>query len=124
MARVLIVEDDSQMREMLVELVGRAGHEVRSARDGKEALRVVRDQPVDLVVTDIVMPRKDGIRTIRELREKHRGTRVIAISGGDRKWAEDSYLGHAKFLGADGILAKPFGGSELVDMISEVLAQT
>jgi DNA-binding response OmpR family regulator len=109
------------MRDLIVEALSQAGYEALSARDGKDALKKMRRNCIDLVITDIVMPKKDGIKLIEELLQNHPDARIIAISGGDRKWAEDTYLGHAKILGADEVLAKPFRPKELLDTIALIL---
>jgi DNA-binding response OmpR family regulator len=123
MARILVVDDEIEMRELIVDMVAEAGHQPSAAANGKEALKAIRKQPFDVVITDIVMPKKSGANIIRELRAKHSATGIIAISGGDGRWPEDGYLGEAKLLGAHRVLAKPFRGDELLTMIEELTAR-
>lgn len=84
MAQILLVDDDESFRKMLREMLERAGHEVRDARNGKIALELDLQEPSDLVVLDLVMPEKEGLETILELRRRHVGVKIIAMSGGDR----------------------------------------
>jgi DNA-binding NtrC family response regulator len=122
MARVLLVDDDEQFRRMLERTLVRAGHRVRVAGDGAEALGVMREDggttAFDLVVTDIVMPEKEGLETIMELRRLVPGMPVIAMSGGGRGTPEN-YLRAARMLGAFRTLEKPFDSKELIQAIDE-----
>ena len=97
-----------------------SGYDVIEAADGKEGLRVYQSGKVDLVITDIMMPEKDGMETISEMRWIDPKVRIIAISGNDRT-GEQTYLGMAETLGADGVLAKPFELKGLLAKISDVL---
>lgn len=121
MATILLVDDNAGLLKMQSEFLRHAGHAVTTAVNGKEALRLTQDQVFDLVVTDLVMPEKEGIETIIELRRKIPTMRIIAMSGGGRVDAKD-YLLLAQKLGAAKTLAKPFSGKELVDAIASVLA--
>jgi CheY-like chemotaxis protein len=121
MARVLVVEDNSEVRILLRETLERAGHGVEEAADGVQAIAIYRRQPADVVVVDIIMPQKDGIATIRELRRDFPGARIIAISGGGVVGA-GHYLTTASIFGADRTLEKPFEGKALLEDIRELLA--
>ena len=83
MARILIIDDDSLVRDALVLMLEHEGHEVMEAANGREAIRIIREWQPDLVITDIIMPETDGFETIRELRNTAAELKIIAISGGD-----------------------------------------
>lgn len=112
--RVLIVDDDADIREMLRFALEDAGYAVLEAVDGNDALRQVEATPVDLVVTDIIMPGKEGIETVFDLRRKYRGLKIIAMSGGGRA-GNLEFLKIAKSLGADHVATKPIDVASLVD---------
>src|SRR5438552_5036610 len=114
MANILLIDDNAGMLKMQVEFLRHAGHAVTTAVNGKEGMSLVEKQPFDLVITDLVMPEKEGIEVIMELRRKFPALKIIAISGGGRVNPED-YLVLARKLGATKTLAKPFSGKELVD---------
>lgn len=116
---ILIAEDDDQVRRVIRLALERAGYDVCEAADGEEARRALGVAPFDLVITDIVMPGKDGLETIMFLRRNHPGTPVIAISGHDNPL----FLSNAAGLGATHVLAKPFTPSRLLDLVARVLAE-
>ena len=121
MARVLIVDDDFQVREMLTIMLKRAGHEVAEAGNGNEAIQVCRDKAIDLVITDIIMPDKEGIETIVELRRDYPDIKIFAISGGGRV-SPENYLKLAEKIGALKTFAKPFSKNQILSAIDEALA--
>ena len=121
MARVLVLDDEDEVRGVLTRALQTAGHEVRGAADGREGLHVVRTEPIDLVVTDLVMPEVDGLEFIRELAHLRPGTPVIAISGGG-VWDARSLLEVAGTIGALRTLSKPFELREFLALVTEVLA--
>jgi DNA-binding response OmpR family regulator len=121
--RTLVVDDDDSVRVLLRQTLTRAGHEVSEARDGNEALRVFRATPAHLVITDILMPEKDGIETIREFRRNNPLVKIIAISGGGRIDPKMCLL-MAKMVGADRVLPKPFEPQLLLAMVQELLGAT
>src|SRR3954466_12047237 len=112
MLRLLLVDDDDPLRALLKITLGKMGYDVVEARDGREAMAVYEKKRPDIVVTDLVMPEKDGLEMIRDLRRKHSGVKIIAISGGGRMNAS-GYLKMAKAMGADLVLPKPFLAEEL-----------
>lgn len=120
MSRILIIEDDNEVREYLESVLSRAGYDVIPASNGKEGLALFREEPADLVVTDIIMPEKDGIETIMDLRRINSNLKVIAMSGGGRSEPEN-YLHSAKLLGANRTMKKPFTNQEMLDTIKELL---
>ncbi|MBA3346091.1 MAG: response regulator [Gemmatimonadales bacterium] len=120
MAEILIVDDDLHIRRPLRILLERAGYQVRDAQNGQEAIRMWRERPGDLVITDIHMPEKDGIETILELRELTPGLRIIAISGGLQTRHLD-LLGDAMLLGAVLTVPKPFTLAEILAAVRQAL---
>jgi CheY-like chemotaxis protein len=121
MARILVIDDDDQVREMLRQMIRNAGHEVEVAADGDVGMAMYRDNPADLIVTDIIMPEKDGWEAIVELRRDYPAVKIIAISGGARV-GPYSYLAIAKRFGAQKVFAKPIEKTELLQAIGELLA--
>jgi len=120
MATILLVDDDEQFRTMLNEVLQRAGYDVRQAQDGNDALRQYRASPADVVITDLIMPEKEGLETIRALRAFDPAVKIIAMSGGGRLSAAD-YLVIAQRFKAQRVLAKPFPHHELLTMLKELL---
>jgi len=82
MSRILVTDDEDQIRAMLRHALESSGHEVLEANNGEEGVRIYQKQPADLVITDILMPEKEGLESIRELRRLNPAVRIIAISGG------------------------------------------
>ena len=114
--KILVIDDDVQFRTMLVEMLERKQYTVFEASDGEEGLQIWLSQNPELVITDIIMPNKEGIETILELKRKNKDVKIIAISGGGRTNAKDN-LRSAKLLGASLTLSKPFESSELIDAV-------
>jgi len=122
MARILLIEDDEPIRGMFSELLVRAGHEVVPMANGRDAAKVRREIAASLVITDILMPERDGLEAIGELREDAPDVKIIAISGG-RKIGPELYLESAAALGADRTFAKPIDGVELLAAVDELLGE-
>lgn len=120
MARILIIDDETALRDVLARLFEREGHEVSTAGDGVEGLQLWREQGAAVVILDIHMPRSDGIETLVQLRALAPALPVIVISGGDQTRAL-GLLGDARLLGATRSLAKPFSLSELTAAVNGVL---
>jgi CheY-like chemotaxis protein len=118
--RILLIEDDPSVRLFMAKVLGRAGYRVTEAGEGAEGLRLQRDEPADLIITDLIMPGKEGLETIMELRRQFPLVKVVAISGGGRNKAGD-YLPVAKKLGANRTLAKPFLPADLLSVVAELL---
>lgn len=121
MAKILIIDDDNAFREMLQEMLEREGYTVLSASEGGEGIKLFNEKKADLIITDIIMPDKEGLETILELKKIESGVRIIAISGGGRSHPGD-YLLTAKHFGAIKTFTKPFDKSELLNSIKETLA--
>jgi two-component system, chemotaxis family, chemotaxis protein CheY len=119
-ARILLIDDEACIRRPLQLLLERAGHEVFTAANGMEAVRLWRESSGDLVITDIQMPEKDGLETILELRQLSPLTPIIAMSGGHRDGRVD-VLGDATQLGAFRTISKPFGLREMLQAVEQLL---
>jgi len=122
MSTILIVDDNKEFRGMLREMLEDANHRTVEAPDGKAALELYRQEAVDLIITDLIMPVKEGIQTILEFRRLDPKARIIAMSGGNRM--SSSNLAMAQKLGANFTLAKPFHPQELLAAVNQVLAKT
>src|SRR5258707_14142324 len=107
MAKILVIDDESAILEMTVAVLCHSGHEAIGATNGDDALKLVRESHFDLVITDIVMPGKEGLEIIATLRRQAPKTRIIAMSGGGIIGRND-YLKLAFKFGASQTLAKPF----------------
>jgi CheY-like chemotaxis protein len=120
MKRILIIDDDEQLLELLASYVESAGYQVGTATDGARAAQLFRAAPFDLVVTDMIMPNREGLETIIGLRGDFPNIPIIAMSGGiDRS---KLYLDLAKKLGANRTLLKPFVPAALTEAIAALLA--
>lgn len=118
--RVLLIDDDAELlRQMTLAFVG-AGYAVQTASDGQAGISSFLRAPTDLVVTDIIMPNREGIETILALKKASPSVKVLAISGGYRVGPSD-FLALAHHVGADGTLAKPFRPSDLTSLAARVL---
>ncbi|MBF0196167.1 MAG: response regulator [Planctomycetes bacterium] len=106
MKNILIVDDDDIMSEMLAQMMELENHNTTIALNGNDAIKLLRESNYDLMITDIVMPEKDGLETIIAVRQSHPDLPIIAISGGGRIEPE-SYLFMAEQLGAKHIFTKP-----------------
>lgn len=121
MTRILVIDDEAPVRRILRQMLERAGYEVVEAPDGAKGLRLYHQDPVDLIITDILMPEKEGIETIMALCKTAPRVKIIAISGGGRMNKKD-LLSTAKALGAARTLAKPFTREEVLAAVQETLA--
>ena len=123
MARILVIEDDRQVREVLKQMLERGGFEVDTATNGKQGIERFLQQPADVVVTDILMPEKDGLETIEELTRDNPKLPIIAISGGGPGKKAQFALDVAQLCGAGRILAKPFSRKEILAVVRDTLKQ-
>ena len=121
MARILVVDDEELARFTIRDILETAGHEVAEAENGKEAIESQTAGPFDLIITDIIMPEKEGVETIIELKRDYPDLKIIAISGGGRTKNLD-FLQLADEFGADKILAKPFSEDELLERVNDCLS--
>ena len=112
MARILVIDDEEMVRQTTCAALQLAGHDVSSAPDGEEGVNLFRQQPFDLVITDIRMPRLSGTEVIKVLRSLRPEIRVI-ISGGGGSVPAIEPAAFARYVGADCVLQKPFTVQEL-----------
>lgn len=118
MQRILVIDDDVEVRGMLEPLLTSAGYKVDLAKDGAEGVRCYRASPADLVITDLVMPKQEGLETIRELRRTSPEVNILAMSG---RPAAEALLSVARRLGAVAVLQKPFLTDQLLSIITSIL---
>lgn len=118
-AKILIADDDGHIREVVRFALAQAGHEVREAKDGAQALMLATENDYDVIVLDVVMPEADGLEVCRKLRA-HKTTPIVFLSSKDEEL--DRVLGLE--LGADDYLTKPFSPRELVARVKAVLRRT
>lgn len=123
MANVLIIEDDIDFRKNLNALLKSAGYEVIEAQNGKEGVRKYRDNPTDLVITDIFMPEKEGLETIMDIKTEFPASKIIAMSEMG-KVCHHHYLDTAKTFGATKTLKKTIGEAELLSIVDDLLHVT
>ena len=121
MKRILVIDDDPMLCGFCTTVLSNEGYQVYVASNGHEGLRLLRQEPFELVITDIFMPEKEGLETIMELKSAFAGVKIIAISGGGTIKRELT-LQMAKDLGADHVLEKPFEVETLINTVAEVLA--
>lgn len=119
---VLIVDDNADMRSFVKIVLERAGFEAQVAADGERALDLQRAHPVDVLITDIFMPERDGIELIHQFKSAFPQVKIIAMSGGGRISKRD-YLPFAADIGADLVLRKPFAADALLSMLRDLVAR-
>jgi CheY-like chemotaxis protein len=120
MSSILVVDDDPQVLEVVSEMLRLEGYDVRVAENGRKAVEQLQEGRFDLVITDLIMPDKEGLETIADIRKYKVDMPIIAISGGGRIGPSD-HLQSARFLGANATLAKPFGRQELITTVASLL---
>ena len=122
MGKILVFDDEPAILLMIKKMLERAGHEVEVATNGKEGMELFEKNKPDLLITDIIMPEKEGLETIFELRRKYQDLKIVAISGGGRI-GPDGYLPGAKLLGADAVFTKPLSPKEFTDAVNGLLKE-
>jgi CheY-like chemotaxis protein len=120
MAKILVFDDEPSILLMLKKMLEKAGHEVDLALNGSDGIALFEKNRPDLVITDIIMPQKEGLETILELRKMYPDLKIIAISGGGRI-GPDGYLPSAKIFGANMIFQKPLVQKEFMQAVSLLL---
>ncbi|MFZ2955571.1 MAG: response regulator [Candidatus Ozemobacteraceae bacterium] len=118
MTQILVIDDDVQICRLIKQMLESEGFGVTVASNGQEGLESLSHQAVDLVITDIFMPEKEGLETITDLRRKFPEIKIIAVSGGGRSGSIE-YLSMAQKLGAVKTLLKPFSKRELLLTLTE-----
>jgi len=132
MARILIVDDEPDVREVLARILKRAGHQVAVAHSGPAGMQAYRANGADLIITDVIMPGQNGVDLVKELQDAGCTARIIAISGGGNLATAgyapgtimtSAYLAAAAKVGANAVLCKPFERKELLELVNSLLAQ-
>ena len=121
MARILVIDDDLDIRETVRRVLESRGHSIETVSDGRAGIASIAERAPDLVITDIFMPGQDGIETLIELRKAFPTLKVIAMSGGAGGGLLN-LLHDAELLGANWTIPKPFVPRELIAAVNEVLA--
>ena len=120
MARILFIDDDEQTVDLFGQILEGAGHEVIIARDGVTGIALYRKDPTDLIITDIMMPVKDGMEVISELKRDFPQVKIIAISGTGREERREFFFDVSRILGAKRTFEKPIDPAELLQAIREL----
>lgn len=120
MAKILVIDDEEAVRQLVEEMLALAGHDVAGAADGVQGLAHIRAQMPDAIITDLLMPNKEGIETIREVKRLAPDLPILVISGDP---GSALYMEMAKLLGAHSSLAKPFRSDELLATVDRMLAR-
>jgi DNA-binding response OmpR family regulator len=123
MAKIYVFDDEPSILLMIKKMLEKAGYEVDVALNGKEGMELFKKNVPDLLITDIIMPEKEGLETILELRRKYPELKIIAISGGGRI-SPGGYLPGARLLGADMVFEKPLDQKEFLQAIASLLDET
>lgn len=121
--RILVIDDDPSIRQTLHIALSKAGYDVLGARDGEEAIQLWRDQGADLVIADILMPKKSGLQVIKELQAHSPSPPVIAMTDGGRT-KNLNPLSHAELMGAVRTVAKPFSLEKMLAAVEQALAES
>ncbi|MCI6874033.1 MULTISPECIES: response regulator [Hallerella] len=121
MPKVLIIDDEKDIRSVLKDMLGMSGYDVDTAEDGRKAKELYDKTDYDVVITDIIMPEQDGFEVILDYRNKNQLDRIIAISGGGRTSSED-YLNIASHFGVSSIFSKPPNYKDLIAKVDEIVA--
>jgi DNA-binding response OmpR family regulator len=124
MSLILIIDDDHQVRAVITRALERDGYRVIQANDGEEGARMAQEHTPSLVLTDILMPNKEGLQVIRELRMAYPAVPIIAMSGGGSSIGADGILKIARHLGAQHALLKPFSLAELLSVVAATIGQS
>ena len=123
MKTIMVVDDEEPIRRALYELLDQTGYSVLDASDGQSAMHLIQEHTVDLVITDIMMPQRDGIELIRWIKASRPDVKIIAVSGGGRYSALE-FLTAAKLLGAHRTFTKPISPCELLVAVQDLLSTT
>ena len=118
LARILVIDDSSEIRVSLRKMLEVAGHKIIEASNGEEGVRLYSQNPTDLIITDILMPDKDGIEALLELRTDFPDIKVIVISGKGKE-----LLPTASEFGARRVFEKPFRVQEILSAVKELLGE-
>jgi DNA-binding response OmpR family regulator len=118
--KILVIDDNPAFRSSLAGTLGRGGYQVIMADDGEHGLAVFRKEKPDLVICDLIMPRRSGVDTIRQIRRESPAMKIIAVSGSGVMMNVDG-LATALENGADEVIVKPFDSEDLLSRVTQVL---
>ncbi|MEW6530448.1 MAG: response regulator [Thermodesulfobacteriota bacterium] len=118
MALILLIDDDDQLRRMVKRVLEKEGHEVLEAPDGRDINALCGEHPVDLIITDVLMPHKDGLDILLEIRQAFPRMKVVVISGGGPSMPSGGCLHLAVDLGADAVIEKPISKKQLLEVVN------
>jgi len=116
--QILLIEDDEQFRSFVEQVLADEGYSVLLAEDGNQGALMIKEHNPDLIVTDLLMPHKDGVRLITETRAAFPQIPIIAMSGGS-SFFSPAFLEAADTLGASYTLAKPFQSEQLIELVNK-----
>jgi CheY-like chemotaxis protein len=119
--RILVLDDNPYICILIDTWLRSLGHNVLTAQGGRKFIKSGANEPVDVVITDIVMPEGDGFEVIESVKLAHPGTKIIAMSGGGSCLPGLENLNLARLLGADEVLLKPFTRRHVLDALAHVL---
>ncbi len=122
MVRILLIEDEQQVRKLLQEVLEQNGHEVIECSNGIEGIRQYKQSLFNLVILDVLLPDKNGFEILNELKQHHSQVNVLAISGGFASDTDDNVLHIAQRLGANKVLAKPFDLTDFLAVVNQLLS--
>ena len=130
MTRILVVDDEEDVRISLRVALEGAGYDIMEAENGLKADKILAENSFDLIITDIIMPDKEGFELIRDIKRNFSELKIIAITGGGIKKGvlgnnildKDGILKNASMFGADDVLQKPFNRAELLKSVEDCLS--
>jgi YesN/AraC family two-component response regulator len=121
MKKILIIDDEASFLKMLKKLFEKNGYEVIGARDGNQGIKLFKEHSPDIIITDLIMPGKEGLETIREIKALNASIKIIAMSGGGVGNPE-MYLEIAKKFGAQHSFRKPINNETLLLTVKKLLS--
>lgn len=121
MYKILVVDDEDDIREAFCKYLSRNGFDAKEAADGNKAWKILQAESIDLVVTDIIMPDKEGVELILETRAKYPKIKIIAMSGGGKNIDAQDALSFVENLGISSTFQKPFNRSDMLEAIQKAL---
>lgn len=124
MKKILVTDDDEAIRDLVSELLKQQGCSIETAFNGEMALEKLKTGTYDLLISDVIMPKVDGIELAMKVKGLYPDLPVLVLSAGRRSITADFNLNSAKMVGADRTLQKPFDQGEFLNVVNEMLAQT
>lgn len=119
---ICVIDDDASVRHTLCAQLTAAGFQTVEAGEGTTGLQIIKTRRPAVAIVDIIMPEREGLSTIQEIRDEYPDTRILAISGGGIGDA-DRYLQFAQSLGADDTMMKPLRTAEFIERVNRLIAK-